>query len=640
MKHTTNLTIAAKHDALKNRKLHHLAVPLLTLLLAFLLRVPTLDWQSFWVDEAQSAHFVQRPLIETIKLVISPEHNGPLYYLLLWFWQWLTGPSDFAMRYLSTLCSVLTVAALWRLGATLYHRRVAGFAALLLAIAPFAIWYAQETRTYALHMLLATLSTLFLVKAIRYNRWPLWLSYGVSLNLLAYSHFFGAFAVAAQGIVTVCVTLKQWPRLRSYLATMLIVALFYLPIIRFVLRNLPGFQLQDISKGFVPLHFMLYEYGAEYTLRLSRLYVVRPWPLLAPLTAFLLLGLGHAWREHRRAALWVTGMLLLPTLIFYPISFKIPTFSAKYLSATFPFFILTLALSLDGLRRWWKPLAWAGLAIMVTTAAWANVRLLTEPELQRSNWRAAAGYLETQGVPGDVIVGFAHYATERMLLRYYDGPLPVLRFKHKPYEPEAYYLNLRDEGYHTLWLVLHQDQAMAPQNRLQAAAGALFPNVTGVYPNNGNIAILGYSLHWRHTALPEGGAPVEIRFSNGLALVGYHVDTTALSPTDKLLHPPSNWLHVTTYWQRTVPAAAAPAPDFTVYVRLVDTDGSVWGGELQRPPTVFHFDPPANWEAGDIIEAHYDVNLNPITPPGVYRLIAGIENDAIIASLRDIEITK
>lgn len=615
-------------------------IPLLALLLACLLRVPTLDWQSFWVDEVQSAYFVQRPLIETIKLVISPEHNGPLYYLLLWFWQWLTGPTDFAMRYLSTLSSVLTVAALWRMGATLVNRRVAGFAALLLAMAPFAIWFAQEARTYALHMLLATLSTLFLIQAIRHNRWPLWVGYAVSLNLLAYSHFFGAFAVAAQGIIAVGVTLRQWPRLRSYLATMLVVTLLYLPLIQFALRILPGFQLQDISKGFMPLHIMLFEYAAEYTLRLSRLYVIHPWPLLAPLAAFLLLGLIHAWRAHRRAAPWITGMLLLPTLIFYPISFKVPAFSPKYLSAAFPFFILTLALALEGLRRWWKPLAWAGLAVMATTAAWANIRILTEPELQRSDWRAAAAYLDTHGAPDDVIVGFAHYATERMLLRYYDGPLPVLRFKHKPYEPEEYYLALRDQNYHTLWLVLHQDQAMAPHNRLEEAAGALFPKITGVYPNNGNIAILGYSLRWRHVALPDGVTPVEAQFANGLALAGYHVDATALPPTDKLLHPPSNWLHVATYWQRVVPAAAAPAPDFTVYVRLVDASGGVWGGELQRPPTVFHFDPPAAWGDGDLIEAHYDVNLNPVTPPGVYQLIVGIENDAAIATLREIEITK
>jgi len=626
-------------------------IPLLLVGVAFLLRTPTLDQQSFWADEVQSVYFVDRPLLDTIKLVISPEHNGPLYYLLLWFWIWATGATDFAVRYFSDLCSVMTVAVVWQAARTLFNRRVAGYSGLLIAISPFAIWFGQEARTYALHMLLTTLSTLFLIRALHHNRWPYWLGYGIAFNLLAYSHYFGAFAIAAQGIVTVLVTFKEWPRLRSYLVTMLVVALPYLPIVRYALRVIPGFQLQDISKGFVSLPNMLREYGAEYVLRTSMLNVPHPLRLLVPLAFFLLLGLGYAWRYQRRSAFWVTGMLLLPTAIFYPISFKIPAFSPKYLSAAFPFFIITLALSLEGLRRWWKPLTWGGLGVMVATAGWANVRTLTQSQFQRSDWRAAAAYLEAHIEPDDAIVGFAHYATERALNRYYKGAAPVYRFKADPYAPEAYYQGWlqRDQDHHTLWLLLHQDQAMAPQNRLREAAGAMFPNITGVYPNNGNIAILGYSLRWRHETLPASALPLNARFENGLALAGYHVDADTLPATDKLFHPPSNWIHVTTYW---CVWDSAPPLDFTPFVRMVDAQGGVWGGELQRPPTVFHFDPPAQWDTGAIIEAHYDVNLNPVTPPGEYRLIVGLEREdgtrvlltngttEAYAYLQNIEITK
>jgi hypothetical protein len=82
----------------------------------------------------------------------------------------------------------------------------------------------------------------------------------------------------------------------------------------------------------------------------------------------------------------------------------------------------------------------------------------------------------------------------------------------------------------------------------------------------------------------------------------------------------------------------------------VDAQGGVWGGELPRPPTVLHFDPPEGWGPGDFIEMHFDVNLNPATPPGVYRLIVGLEREdgapvpledgAASLYLRDIEITR
>ena len=242
--------------------------------------------------------------------------------------------------------------------------------------------------------------------------------------------------------------------------------------------------------------------------------------------------------------------MTLPIAIFYPISLRVPVFSPKYLSATFPFFVMTLALALEALRRFWRPLIWAGLIGMVIVAGWANVRILTQPMYQRTNWRAAAAFLETHARPDDCIVGFADYI-HRPINRYYAGAAPVYRFRADAYQPEEYYDDLERQGCRALWLVLHQDQAMAPHNRLREAAGLRYPQITGVYPNNGQIAILGYSLDWRHATLPEHAAllPQAPQFENGLALVGYHVDTTALPPTDNLLHPPSNWLHVTTYWQ-------------------------------------------------------------------------------------------
>ncbi len=620
-------------------------IPLGVVLLAYLLRTYTLDWQSFWIDEAHVVYFISHPLGETLHLIISPRHNGPLYFLLLWGWRQIAGNSDFALRYFSDLCSVLTVAVMWRLARSWFSSRVAGWTGLLLAIAPFAIWYGQEAKMYALHMLLATLAALFLTRALRASKsWPLWLAYGVTINLLGYSHFFGAFTIAAQALIVLLVTARQARRRRAYLLTMGIVALPYLPIVSFALHLLPTFHLQDISKGFMPLHFMLQELAAEYTLRVSRIYVVHQAALLIPLTFLLLVGLWTAWRRCWQVGLWVSGLLLLPTLIFYPISFKVPVFSPKYLSASFPYFILTLALALEWLYQRRRALAALGLLGMITVAGWENGRILTDPRLQRTDWRGAARYLAAHVQPDDAIVCFADYI-HRPLNRYYHGPAPVLRFKADPYHPEAYYQgNLDEAGRHTMWLVLHQDQTMAPQHRLREAAAARYPQITAIYPNDGQIAILGYSVHWRHETLPAAAVPLEARFSNGLALVGYQVDATRLPPTDNNFHPPSNWLHVTTYWRvwRDAPTA------FTPYVHLTDASGGVWGGELPRPPTVFDFDPPAQWGAA-IVEAHYDVNLNPVTPPGTYRLAVGLTDAAgnpipltsgdADVTLRDIEIT-
>ncbi len=618
-------------------------VPLVALLLAYLLCTFSLDAQSFWVDEAHAFYFVDHPLRETVRLIISPRHNGPLYFLLLWGWRQVAGGSDFALRYLSDLCFVLTTAVLWRLGRCWFDEQVAGLAALLWAIAPFALWYGQEAKMYALHMLLAALSTLSLVRAMGGGRWTRWLAYGVTLNLLGYSHFFGAFTIVTQGVLLL-VTARRRARLR-YLVTMAVVFVLYLPVVRFALTLLPRFQLQDISKGFMPLHHILQEMAADFTLRVSRLYVVHPLRLWIPLAMLLALGTVEAWRRGRCQGAWVTGWLVLPTLIFYPVSFKVSVFATRYLSASFPPFVLTLALALFRLRRYGRVWAWGGLVGMVCVAGWANVRLLTDPRLQRTDWRGAADYLTAHVHSDDVIVCFADYV-HRPLNRYYRGSAPVLRFKANPYAPEAYY-DVEVEGRHALWLVLHQDQAMAPHHRLREVAAARYPLITELYPNAGQIAVLGYSVRWRHEGLPAGATPLTARFENGLALVGYAVDAVRLPPVDvRGFHPPSNWLHVVTYWQRWRPDVGR---DFAPYVHLVDGEGGVWGSELARTPTVFDFDPPDGWSEA-VVEAHYDVNLNPATPPGMYELVVGMRqgdetpipltDGAVEVLLRLIEITR
>jgi len=600
-------------------------LPLALVLLAYLLRTVTLEGQSFWIDEVQAFYFVDHPFVEMVKLIISPEHNGPLYFLLLWGWSRLTGGSDFALRYFSALFSVLTVALMWQLARTWFGRRTAGTTSLLLATAPFAIWFGQEVKMYALHMALAALTTLLLVRATQHRRWWLWLGYGITLNLLGYSHFFGAFTIATQGILVIATHLRRPRVLVSYVVTMLVVILPYLPVVSFVWRLLPGFALQDVSKGFVQPSHMLQELASEYVLRVSRIYVPRLWALIGFVAIVTALGLYRAWRVGWRRGLWVTGMLILPLAIFYPVSLFVPVFSPKYLSAVYLIFTLVLALAADLLVSRWRRLGWIGLVGLLVLNGWANHRIVTDPYYQRTDFRAAVHYVERLADPDDVIITYAHYV-DRAIRRYDQGMIPVIRFQGDTYQPEAFYRDVLEaqQDARVLWLILHQDQAMAPHNRLQEVAGLLYPQVAGVYPNNGQIAVLGYSVRRQHDRLPARATPFTAAFEAGLTLVGYEVDMEALPPTDNLLHPPSNWLHVTLYWQRS----GEVSDEVTPFVHLVDDAGGIWGGDLPRAPTVFHRDPPAQWDCAAIIEAHYDVNLNPATPPGPYRLVAGLLDGA------------
>ncbi len=74
-------------------------------LLGMALRVHLLDGQSFWSDEGISLLRSAQPFGEMLRNM--PVEHVPGYFVLLFGWLRATGTSDYALRYLSVLPSVL-----------------------------------------------------------------------------------------------------------------------------------------------------------------------------------------------------------------------------------------------------------------------------------------------------------------------------------------------------------------------------------------------------------------------------------------------------------------------------------------------------------------------------------------------------
>ncbi len=139
-------------------------VLLLILLLAFALRMARVGELRMWGDEAYSVFSAQRSLLAITLEGAENDPHPPLYYYLLHFFMPLAGTSELALRFFSVLPGVATAALLYPLGRRLFGTRVGLLASALAAIAPFAVYYAQEIRMYSLAMFLTTLGLYLFVR--------------------------------------------------------------------------------------------------------------------------------------------------------------------------------------------------------------------------------------------------------------------------------------------------------------------------------------------------------------------------------------------------------------------------------------------------------------------------------------------
>ncbi|MGQ9904733.1 MAG: glycosyltransferase family 39 protein [Anaerolineae bacterium] len=264
---------------------HPVTAALVLVGVAFAVRTLSLTQQSLWLDEVYSIWFVNRPFDEAWRVGIFPDQNphAPLYYLVLWSWLQGAGASDFAVRYLSVLFGVASVAVVWRAAREWLGVRAGLIAALLIVCSPFAIYFAQEARMYALYLLLAALSFLCMIRALKPDRNPFryWLGMAAASVALAYSHFFGVFWIAALYALALVVAWpaavgasvtqrRRHPLLQRYaliLATGALAALACLPIPISLMGSGRTYSLRDVTSPVIPLGAMLRDLVAEFATR-------------------------------------------------------------------------------------------------------------------------------------------------------------------------------------------------------------------------------------------------------------------------------------------------------------------------------------------------------------------------------------
>lgn len=168
------------------------------LVLRFVTRSP------LWLDEALSVNIARLPLGE-IPGALRHDGHPPLYYLMLHGWMQVLGTGDLAVRSLSGIVGVIALPLAWLAGRRRGGSTLGWLTVGVLALSPFALRYATETRMYSLVIMLVFVGYLLIDDVVRAGRTGVVRLAGIALvsAALLWSHYWSLWLLAAVALVLV-----------------------------------------------------------------------------------------------------------------------------------------------------------------------------------------------------------------------------------------------------------------------------------------------------------------------------------------------------------------------------------------------------------------------------------------------------
>ncbi len=353
------------------------------LLLAAALRLNGLDAAPLWTDELFTLFYPKAGIGFMWTEGLRLEPTSPLYYTLIAGVEHVMGESAWALRLPSVLGSLLTVWFVALLTRELWPRPMAPvIAAVLLALAPLEITYAQEARSYALQAATLAFASLSFARFLRQPQSTRALvGYAIAAALSVYLHMTSIVAAVAFNVTALLAAMWGEPRLdgralrrwvlanaAATVACVPLLPILLSPVIASATSWMPNFSRWTLEAALgsalagpaVGTHAMV---AAE---------------ILVPLLAALLLL--PPWRPGRRAVLVlavVPGIFLVTMIASTALGRKV------LLDRTLLWMLAPLAAALgDVLARRPKPLGGAILCF----AALATGLHLARFDSVRENW--------------------------------------------------------------------------------------------------------------------------------------------------------------------------------------------------------------------------------------------------------------
>jgi mannosyltransferase len=566
--------------------------------LAAALRWFRIDAQSLWYDEGISAHQLTRSFQEIVHAAALDTHP-PLYYWTLKAWGETIGSSELGLRSLSALGGLLVVVLTFLIGRRLFGTVAGSLAALLLAVAPLAVYYSQEVRMYA------QVTALGLLAVYAYTLRRDWL-YALAGIATLYTQYLGAALLIAVNLHALIWwrsgTRREW---LFWIAANACVAVAFLPWLpTFVdqqshaLNTSPrthvGLAVDTLTAygGGIAHGDLLLGYGAA----LVALAVI------GGLCCFFPRRLPNAERGTLAVLVW-----LLPLALVLWLGLRSGLYEVRYLVLSLPGLVLLAGVAIARLARY--PIAAVAVGVLVAApAALGLSQQYFDPALARDDYRDLVAEITRDAQPTDAIILSAPNQTE-VFDYYYHGPpssifgLPAQR----PIDPDDTLRRLAAirAQYDRVWLV---SWAMNEADPGGVTATWLAQNgfqATHSWYGGVQLALIGFGP--ADAATQNLGATLD----NGIVLEGYRLASRSLKPGETLA--------LTLVWR----ADQAPTADrWKVFTHILDAGSKVVAQRDAEPAD--NLRPTTTWQPGERIDDNYGIVVPADLPAGSYTLEIGM----------------
>ncbi len=614
---------------------------LLLILLLFLaagLRFYRLDAQSLWNDEGNSARLAERSL-DLIVAGAKGDIHPPGYYLALHYWRVLFGHSELALRGLSAVCSVALVGLAFVLGRRLFDDETAGLiGAALTAVNPFQVYYAQETRMYALLALWAAASTWGLVDWIvgmgssRRRRWAL-VVFVLAATAGLYTHYAFPFVWLAQNLAVGLVWVFAWRgtdasrRLWAWIAAQAAVIVLYLPWLPTAWRQVTSWSSEKQPYALLDALadvWRLLSFGRTIPTE-----VVTGGLVAVGALVFISLlppvetdddprdGLPYGLRWGMLALLVIVPVGLILGLGLYK-----PAYEKFLLVAATPLAVLAGR----GLASGWRVAGGAGVwgergaavgyrAVMLFLAAFVLFdtarslhNLYFAPEYVRADYRAIAQHIASNGRPGDGIILNAPNQWEVFTYYYPDDTHVFPLARQRPLNPDITRAELERiiAEHRRLFAVFWGDAESDPERFIESWLEAHTYKAGETW--YGDVRLAVYALPGEVSDTPA--VRLDVRFGEAIRLDGYTLLTDAVAPGDII--------QLALFWQTDEPITER----YKVFVHLYAVSGELIAQTDTEPGATLR--PTTTWAPGETVIDRYGVLVPLETPPGMYTLAVGL----------------